>query len=443
MRKPTPQEIIQAYNEGKIKDETTLKVFVMMKELENKIDEELPHIKSIISKVKGEDGHTPTDKELIALIKPLIPEPIKGEDGRTPTDKEILALIRPLVPKIENGKTPTKKELLELIIPLIPKIDANQIVVTSTEKAIQAIKPLIPDIKDIEKQLPQLGEEIRDSLELLMGDERLDSSAIRGLPELKQEVRAVGASRGLNVYVDNVKKGILNTIDFVGASHSKINGRDTLTFEGDTDEKVKYDADDPTAGYVADKFVAGTNITLSEGAGADENKLKITGPDLSGYATTDYVDEGTWLMPPIIDWFDPTLPREGFPEGGLPEDPEIGDRYGADGTGYGWTYDYIYEWDGDEWVESEPEDGWMIWVLWEMMFYAFFSGGWMEVGSDSYLKLDGSNASTTIDIGSEDFTTAGIITGSNIISGDGVRKITVGTTEPTSPAIGDLWVDTN
>ena len=26
---------------------------------------------------------------------------------------------------------------------------------------------------------------------------------------------------------------------------------------------------------------------------------------------------------------------------------------------------------------------------------------------------------------------------------DGTTKITVGTTEPTSPATGDLWVDTN
>lgn len=29
------------------------------------------------------------------------------------------------------------------------------------------------------------------------------------------------------------------------------------------------------------------------------------------------------------------------------------------------------------------------------------------------------------------------------IVGDGVAKITVGTTAPVGPAIGDLWVDTN
>jgi hypothetical protein len=42
------------------------------------------------------------------------------------------------------------------------------------------------------------------------------------------------------------------------------------------DVKVKYDAGDPTAGYVVDKFVAGEGITLAEGTEANENKLVIT-----------------------------------------------------------------------------------------------------------------------------------------------------------------------
>ena len=42
------------------------------------------------------------------------------------------------------------------------------------------------------------------------------------------------------------------------------------------DEKVKFDANDPTAGYLSAKIVAGTNITIEEGTGADENKVKIS-----------------------------------------------------------------------------------------------------------------------------------------------------------------------
>jgi hypothetical protein len=43
-----------------------------------------------------------------------------------------------------------------------------------------------------------------------------------------------------------------------------------------SDEKVKYDASDPTAGYVADKIIAGTGISVAEGTGANENKLVVT-----------------------------------------------------------------------------------------------------------------------------------------------------------------------
>ena len=57
-----------------------------------------------------------------------------------------------------------------------------------------------------------------------------------------------------------------------------------VTDESGTDEKVKYNANDPTAGYIADKFVAGTGIILAEGTGENENKLLISNSmDTSGF----------------------------------------------------------------------------------------------------------------------------------------------------------------
>jgi len=53
---------------------------------------------------------------------------------------------------------------------------------------------------------------------------------------------------------------------------------------GGTDEKVKYNADDTTAGYLADKTVAGTGITLAEGSGGDADKLQITNSDTGSAA---------------------------------------------------------------------------------------------------------------------------------------------------------------
>lgn len=64
----------------------------------------------------------PSEKDLLKLITPLIPEVKDGQDGKTPTDKELRNLIEPLIPKVkdgENGKTPTKAELESLIRPLI------------------------------------------------------------------------------------------------------------------------------------------------------------------------------------------------------------------------------------------------------------------------------------------------------------------------------------
>lgn len=65
----------------------------------------------------GAPGRTPTDSELLSLIKPLIPE---AKHGKTPTAKELLALIKPLIPKVKNGETPSDARLLSIIRPLIP-----------------------------------------------------------------------------------------------------------------------------------------------------------------------------------------------------------------------------------------------------------------------------------------------------------------------------------
>jgi len=118
------------------------------------------------------------------------------------------------------------------------------------------------------------------------------------------------------------------------------------------------------------------------------NKLdKISIEDLSNYYNKAEVNALLWVAPPVDDWWDPT--------GGLPVAPEIGDRYIAEADGTGWEEDHIYEWDGTVWVESDPEDGWMIWMLFELIFYVFFSGGWVEIGSYSFLRLDTDNCPLT------------------------------------------------
>ena len=149
-------------------------------------------------------------------------------------------------------------------------------------------------------------------------------------------------------------------------------------------------------------------------------------------ATKRYVDIGVWLLPPIIEWWDPA--------GGLPEDPTVGDRYGSDGTAEGWAEGYIYEWDGDEWVETEPEEGFMLWDLLGLIFWIFFSGGWMEEGEYSYWSLENNQVGITGNkSGSFDLTTTGrgtfgdLIVDTNVLVVDNVNdRVGIGTTIPTA-----------
>jgi hypothetical protein len=60
----------------------------------------------------------------------------------------------------------------------------------------QMHQPIVDDVVSrVEKDLPQLGTAIRDGLELLTGDERLDKSAIKGLDEELKKITDVASTK--------------------------------------------------------------------------------------------------------------------------------------------------------------------------------------------------------------------------------------------------------
>lgn len=88
-----------------------------------------------------------------------------GDNGRTPTEKEIVAMIRPLIPKVRNGvdgKTPTAAQITPLI------------------------KSLMPVAKDGSPDSPT---QIVEKLQSLRGSKRLDSTAIKGLENLFADIQ--------------------------------------------------------------------------------------------------------------------------------------------------------------------------------------------------------------------------------------------------------------
>jgi len=185
--------------------------------LEDKLDEVYNNIDEI-QKEQGEpgaDGHTPTEEELLELIKPLIPE---VESGKTPNKDELLALIKPLIPQVKDGKTPTKSELLEIIKPLIPKIDEDSVI----QKAVKIVQDSLPSVDElidnVEKRLPSLSEPIRDALELLKDEDRLDAKHIHGLDTYyndtfktfarKEDVHVISTNKPLSEMVDVNVQGL-------------------------------------------------------------------------------------------------------------------------------------------------------------------------------------------------------------------------------------------
>lgn len=170
------------------------------------ISVKLPGV-SVIT-LKGDKGDTPTDEELLALIKPLIPE--DPEDGHTPTKEELLALIRPLIPVVKDGETPTDSRLISLIEPLLPKKEAI------VEEVLTKIPPP-PFLTSIE---------IRDRLEILKGDERLDVSAIKGISEIQESIKELSANGvgrvGWGAHPLNIQES--GTVKAKGARHLNFTG---------------------------------------------------------------------------------------------------------------------------------------------------------------------------------------------------------------------------
>ena len=188
------KDLLKVANEGLSRADFTASFKLAMEflakselKLAEKINARLAQIRN------GADGHTPTKSELQTIIRPLIPKPLKGDKGDPGTTYTIFG-------KSEQG---------------LPGKDGS----------------------------PDTPVEVRDKLETLEGDERLDKSAIKGIDQIeanikKIEIRPTGnivGARGIGLYVDGSKKLLtaqtLNLIAGAGItlSYAYANGRNDVT----------------------------------------------------------------------------------------------------------------------------------------------------------------------------------------------------------------------
>ena len=188
--------------------------------LKTELESKIPNLEMVAEKIRGKDADNEAIlASLVNIAKEEIAK-IKPNDGKTPTIQELKVLIKPLIPTVKDGHTPTKDELLRLIEPLIPPPLPVKDGKPADEEKI---------VEKIEKDIPKLGEPIRDALELLKGDDRLDESAIRNLKEKLEKIERVANSKKV------IGGGSLsaNMVQYVDLS-SQLNGS-TKTFylEGD------------------------------------------------------------------------------------------------------------------------------------------------------------------------------------------------------------------
>jgi hypothetical protein len=119
---------------------------------------------------------------------------------------EMTGLIEDYLSKVETATNQKMREVDEKVKELKNGIDGKDADEQAiTDRVLREVQS--PIIEKIEKNLPKLGDPIRDALELLDGDQRLDKSAIRGLDELLekhngQNIPYVGGIRYLSQLVD-------------------------------------------------------------------------------------------------------------------------------------------------------------------------------------------------------------------------------------------------
>lgn len=167
-------------------------VFEHIDDVESSINTEVEQIHAKIDSLDIPERLT--EQDLVSIIEPLIPEPVKGDKGDsyvlTSQDKE------EIVSKI---KVPVVEKIIERTEVKVQDIDTAKIASDASILAFNAIKDSIPSKESIATEITTQGENVRDSLELLQDENRLDRKAIKGLEDYEEvsELARTKANNGM------------------------------------------------------------------------------------------------------------------------------------------------------------------------------------------------------------------------------------------------------
>lgn len=176
-------------------------------ELEEKMDKDIPVIKGLIAKMKGDKGDEyKITKEDYKQIAPIVRELID--------DDKIADKVLSMITIDYNIIAKKASEYIE-----VPQVDYKKI------KDIVIKDIIVKDGKDADEdvitdrvinKLPQFGEQFRDGLELLNGEDRLDIKAIKGLDDYEETSRLARQPKGTQY------SGIMGIKDIVAGANITI-----------------------------------------------------------------------------------------------------------------------------------------------------------------------------------------------------------------------------
>lgn len=148
-------------------------------------EESLEFFKNLTNYVKRIEAQNVKDFQDIKKTIDLVKANISKESNLT--NAEVKAIVKQETENMSGNFKTLSKKINDVLMEVRNGEDGKD---ADEEEIIERVKEqiVIPEIQDLAESIPQLGEPIRDALELLQDDDRLDASAIKGLKQLIEEL---------------------------------------------------------------------------------------------------------------------------------------------------------------------------------------------------------------------------------------------------------------
>lgn len=216
-------------------------------------------LKPLVDLMDGEKASAEETAQIFALVFAIL-EKIQGqnEENKATHSQTLDTTEKDLSKKIDDSYEKCKKLYDDFVKKEGGDIDSIRKELSQQVNRLEGMIPSETDLSGLEAKIEQVrseipeiqpipdkdtAQEIRDRLETLKDDDRMDKSAIKGIEEIEEKVKKIelrpigtagGGARGIQLYVDGAKKGIINYLNLVAGTnvtltYNRASGRNDIT----------------------------------------------------------------------------------------------------------------------------------------------------------------------------------------------------------------------